>query len=122
MKKVLNDKKIIVLILALLIFTVGYFSIINKVSYAFTDNNQEKNYDKLIEIIKDSAEYYGEKHKDIFKEEKIAYIKIQDLIDDTCLAADENGLVINPVNNETLNSKVIKLKSGEKGIDVEFTS
>lgn len=123
MKRIISDKKVISLVLTLLVFTVGYFAIVNKISYAFINNrNEELSYDKLIEIIKIGSVTYGKKHQDIFNEEKIAYIKVQDLIDNACLATDEDGLVINPLNNESMNSKAIKLKYIDDKIEAEIDS
>lgn len=121
MKKIISDKKIIVLFLILLVFTIGYFTIVNKMSYAFINNkNEDTSYNNLIKIIKMSAISYGEKHKDIFNKDNIAYIKVQDLIDSECLVADEDGLVINPLNNDSLNSKAIKLKLVDNQIEAEI--
>ena len=122
--KILKDKKVITLIAILLVFTIGYFIAVNKVSYAFTtDIDPKDSYDNLIKIVEKCARVYATKNKDVFGEEKIAYIKIQDLIDKGYIAPNSDGNITNPIKKEeTLNSKIIKLKKDGEKIEVEVDS
>jgi len=122
--KIMKDKKIIFLGIVLIVFTIGYFIIVNKISYAFSDNyNLNKSYDKTIETIKKCAIAYAETTPDLFKDEEIIYVKVQDLIDNKLLATNEDGKIINPLNKkETLNSNIIKIKNENDKIIVEVDS
>ena len=120
----LKDKKIIILVAILALFTTIYFFAINKISYAFSnDYDVNKAFSTYIDTIKQCAIAYGKANLDMFKEEKIIYIKVQDLIDNNYLIPDEKGNIVNPLNNnETLNSKIIKLKYENEKILVEVDS
>ena len=119
----LKEKKILVLVAVVVLFTVIYFVAANKISYAFsTDYDVDKVFSTTIETIEKCAVAYGKKNLDMFKEEKIIYIKVQDLIDNDFLIPDEKGNIVNPLkNNETLNSNIIKLKyeNGEVLVEVD---
>jgi hypothetical protein len=110
--KILKDKKIIALAIVLMVFTIVYFVVVNKISYAFSnDFNTDKDYEKVVDIIKESAIVYAEKNKGLFKEDKIIYIKVQDLIDNNLLIANANGEIVNPLNKtQNMNSNIIKIK------------
>ena len=120
MKKI-KDKKIIVLCTLLLVFTIGYFVVVNKISYAFSTNDSAKDtYNSLIDTIKECAKVYAQRNQDIFKDEKIVYIKVQDLIDAELLAPNDNENIVSPIDNKTiLNSNVIKIKNDNDEILVE---
>ncbi|MBE6156925.1 MAG: hypothetical protein E7161_04175 [Firmicutes bacterium] len=122
--KISKNKTIIILIAILLVFSIGYFIIVNKISYAFSDNYDLNNlYENTIETIKKCATVYGENNLYLFEDEKIIYIKVQDLIDNNLLATNEDGVVTNPLNeNTSLNSNVIKIKYEDKKISVEIDS
>lgn len=122
--KLLKDKKVIALVSILVIFTIGYFIIANKVSYAFSNSyDLNTTYENTIETIKKCAIAYGEKNLDLFEKEKIIYVKVQDLIDNNFLAANSEGKIVNPLkNNEVLNSNVIKIKYENEEITVEVDS
>ena len=119
--KILKDKKVIALIAILLVFTIGYFIAANKISYGIIDLVLIN--DNLIKIVEKCAKVYATKNKDVFGEEKIAYIKIQDLIDKGYIAPNSDGNITNPIKKEeTLNSKIIKLKKDGEKIVVEVDS
>ena len=122
--KQIKDKKIIVLVAILLVFTIVYFVAISKISYAFsTDSDVAKNYELTIDTIKKSATIYAEQNKDLFNEEKTVYIKVQDLIDKQLLATNESGEIINPLNpSVTLNSNIVKIKLEDDKYIVEVDS
>jgi len=120
----IKDKKIIILALILIVFSIGYFIIVNKVSYAFENNNDLKFiYESKIETIVECAEVYGKNNLDSFNEEGILYITVQNLIDNGYLAPDENGNIINILNdNENLNDKKIRIKKDGEKIKAEIYS
>ena len=90
--KIWQDKKIIALGIILMVFTIGYFIIVNKISYAFETNyNVEEEYNSTIETIKASAIAYGSNHLDLFNESDTVYIKVQDLIDANLLVPNDDG-------------------------------
>lgn len=123
MKKI-KDKKIIVLAIILLIFTVSYFVIVNKISYAF-DNNIDINaaYNLRINTITACAEAYGEANKDDFNEEGLLYITVQTLVDSKYLITAENGIIENYLDEtEKLNDKKIRIKNENDKITAEVYS
>lgn len=122
--KILKDKKIIVLVLVLIIFTIGYFIIANKISYAFTtDYDLTASYNNVIETIKECAKVYANNNSDLFNHEDIIYIKVQELIDNNLLVANEEGNISNPLDkSKSLNSNVIKIKKEDDKITVEVDS
>lgn len=122
--KMFKDKKIIFLAAILAVFTIGYFVAVNKISYAFSDNyDLEKAYDNTIKTIEECAIAYGEKNSDLFNEENIIYIKVQDLIDNEILVTNKDGNIQNPLKeNETLNTKIVKIKKEKDKISVEVDS
>lgn len=122
--KNIKDKKIIILGAILLIFTIGYFIIINHISYAFSNNySVDESYKILINTIKECSIAYAKQNTDLFKNDKIAYIKVQDLIDKNLLMTNSEGNIVNPLNqNETLNSNIIKIKKENEEIVVTVDS
>lgn len=123
MKKI-KDKKIIILALILVVFTICYFTIVNKVSYSFEDN-----YDFSIalknkeDIITKCAEKYGKDNLESFSKEGLMYITVQNLVDNGCLIPNESGNIIN-LNDpkEFLNSKKIRIKNENEKISAEIYS
>ncbi len=122
--KLLKDRKIIVLIVILVVFTISYFVIANKISYAFEiADDSEAQYNLIIDNIKNSAIAYGKNNTNLFSENNIIYIKVQDLIDNKFLIPDEDGNLINPLkNSENLNSNVVKIKYENEKFTVEVDS
>lgn len=123
MKKI-KDKKIIILAIVLVVYTIGYFVIINKVSYAF-DNNIDVNklYNARVDVITSCAISYGEDNKDSFNEEGLLYITVQTLVDNNYLVADIDGKITNYLDEtETLNDKKIRLKNIDGKISAEIYS
>ena len=119
-----KDKKIIALSAILLVFTICYFVVANKISYAFeTDYDLKATYDNVIETIKKSATSYGTDKSELFNENNTIYVKVQELIDEKYLVPNEEGNITNPMDeNNTLNSKMVKIKKDEDKIIVEVDS
>ena len=122
--KMFNDKKIIALIVLLGVFSIGYFVLMNKVSYAFVnDYDVDGEYESTMEIIKASAIAYGKQNIDAFKKEdgNTIYPKVQDLIDAGLLVPNSEGLIVNPKKSgESLNSKMITVKYENDEFSVEI--
>ena len=119
-----KDKKIIALSVILLVFTICYFVIANKISYAFeTDYDLKATYENVIATIKKSATSYGTDKSELFNENNTIYVKVQELIDANYLVPNEDGNITNPLNkDDTLNSKMVKIKKEEDKILVEVDS
>jgi len=121
--KNIKDKKIIILILTLIIFTFGYFIIVNKISYAFENGiDIQKIQDKRVQVIEDCAVHYGKNHNNDFNDEGILYLTVKDLIDAGYLAPNEDGNLIDISNNEILNNKKIRIKKENDKIKAEIYS
>ncbi len=119
--KILKDKKMIVLIGILVVFTIGYFMAVNKISHAFGEPYDPNDlYEVTMDTIRKSAIAYGENHTDLFQNDNIVYIKVQDLIDSSLLVPNEEGKIINPLDTkETLNLNVVKIKYEDSMFDAE---
>lgn len=119
--KSIKDKKVIALISILVLFTIIYFVTISKVSYAFEDSSNSKEpYNSLIDTIKECAEKYAANNDGLFKDNQIVYIKVQDLIDSSLLAPNNDTNVVNPIDKKTvLNSNVIKIKKEDNKYIIE---
>ena len=121
--KIFKDKLFFILISVLVIFTIVYFIIVNKVSYAFVvSNDNSYAYNSLINVIKECSLTYAKKNN-VFKDENIVYIKVQDLIDNNLLVPTDGTNVISPLDHKTvMNSNLIKLKKDYNEIIVEVDS
>ena len=121
--KIFKDKKIIILAVILVVFTICYFAIANKISYAFSQNyNLESTYNSLLETIEKSAKYYAKGNPELFQVENTIYIKVQDLIDNKILITNEEGKIINPLNNESMNTNIIKIKQENSEYLIEINN
>ena len=118
----IKDKKIIVLVVILIVFTIGYFTVVNKVSHAFetdVDYNTIKN--QKLELIEKVAKKYGEDNIDKFNEEGLIYIDINTLIESGYLIVSTEGKVLNIEEiKEDLNDKKIRIKNEEGVIKAEI--
>ena len=123
MKKI-KDKKIIVLLVILIVFTIGYFVIVNHISYAFSDEyDPSVLYNKTIDVIKEASILYAEKNEQLFEKDKVIYVKVQDLIDNELLATNNEGNIINPTKkDEVMNSNIIKIKKDKNNYTAEVDS
>lgn len=122
--KRIKDKKIFVLIGILIVFSIAYFVVVNKVSYAF-DNNFDLSdaYNNRIKTITSCAVAYGRENIEEFNEDGLLYITVQTLIDKNYLIPNSEGNINNYLNNlETLNDKKIRLKNENNKISAEIYS
>lgn len=117
-----KDKKIVALVVVLVIFTFIYFISVGKISHAFETTNYSKEaYNSLIKTIKTCSEEYAKKNDNIFNEENVAYIKIQDLIDANFLATNNGDNIVSPLDGQTiLNSNIVKIKKDNNNYQVEI--
>lgn len=122
--KLLKDKNVIILIVILVVFTIGYFLIVNRISYAFVnDYDLEEVYNNTLDVIEKCALKYASDNANLFEKENTIYIKVQDLIDNNLLIPNENGYIVNPLKeNENLNSNIIKIKYENDTYNVEIDS
>jgi len=120
----IKDKKIIILFGILAVFTIAYFVIVNKISYAF-ENNYDLNsaYSKRIETITTCAEAYGSANYENFNDDGLMFITVQTLIDNGYLVPNEDGTISNYLNeNEALNNKKIRIKNENNKMTAEIYS
>ena len=105
------------------IFLFGiYFYLVNS-NALVNDYDTDKAYNETIDIIKKSAVAYGTNNPDLFKEDDTVYKKVQDLIDANLLVPNEDGNIVNPLQEEeNLNENVIKIKKEKDKITVEVDS
>ncbi|MBE6155988.1 MAG: hypothetical protein E7164_04455 [Firmicutes bacterium] len=109
---IIKSKNIILyeIIGILLLFTIFYFIIVNKVSYAFT-NDPNALYDSKINLINKMAVLYGEDNLDLFDEQETVYITVSDLVETGYLIADDDhGNVSDPTSEvKKLNELKIRI-------------
>ena len=88
MKK--NGYTLIELLVIIVVMGIIAFITIRGVSYALVDNTDELYQDDIYSIL-ESAKLYGENNITELKEKNSMIITVQDLIDNTYLASDEEG-------------------------------
>lgn len=95
----------------LLVFTIVYFVVATKMSYAFTYDEDKERYDSKISSIIDSAKSYAEKNPDLFADTDTIYVTVNELIEKQAIIPDDTeGNVKDPSNeNNNLNSLKIRL-------------
>ena len=113
---------ILYIIIAILsIYTIGYFIIVNKISYAFTFNETEELYNSETTLILNSAKLYGSNNLDLFKKQNTIYITVNDLVKSGFLYASDDGKFHDYVNEEkTLNDLKIKITYQDDKIDAKI--
>lgn len=97
------------LLVIMIIFTIGYFVVANKISYAFDVDYDNDLYELTIESIEKQAVFYANAHEELFVEENEIYITISDLAAGGFIISN-NGVVVDPRNEEkNLNERKVKL-------------
>lgn len=115
-----KDIKLIICFVILLLFTFGYFFMVNKISYVFDNNiDLSKNHEIKIKVIEECAKKYGETKNNLFLEEDTIYIKVTDLVNAGLLATNQEENVVDIVNDKILNDSVIKIKKEKDSYSVE---
>ena len=119
LKKNLN---LYICLLIVSIFTVVYFIVANKTSYAFEFDEKEALYQNKISLLKVSALKYVENNPNVFDKESTIYLSATDLIEKGYLFSDdEEGNFFDPRSNvKTLNDYKVKItnNNGEKDISL----
>lgn len=94
----------------LLVFTIGYFIIANKVSYAFAYDSTTYLYDSKIKLITKSANLYGESNLSLFKEKDTIYVTVGDLVEKGILLADDEAGNVKDPTSEVKNLNELKVR------------
>lgn len=107
-----NNKGYTVIELIVVIAVVGVFAFvaINKASYAFSDNVEAEKalYEQKVGMIETAAEKYAEDNKELFKESKITYIRVADLVDAKYLLSQENSESVVSIDNNQKIELILK--------------
>ena len=121
--KYLNNKKILTLGIILLVFTISYFIVVNKISYAFViDYDTDFYYQQVENVIKQSAISYAKEHFDEFND-GVEYVTVQKLIDLGYIIPDENGNIKDPTKeNATFNNRQVYIKQIDNDFEVKLES
>lgn len=115
----LKDVNLIIAIIVFILFTVLYFSNVNKLAYAFDDSIDTVAMEKIkIDVIEKCSLKYGEDNKKNIGDENL-YIKVGDLIDNGYLATNIDSDVVDLKNNKSLRESVIKISNKDDQISVE---
>ncbi len=115
----LKDVNLIIAIIVFILFTVLYFSNVNKLAYAFDDSIDTVAMEKIkIDVIEKCSLKYGEDNKKNIGDENL-YIKVGDLIDNGYLATNIDSDVVDLNNNKSLRESVIKISNKDDQISVE---
>lgn len=109
----MNNKNIILyeIIGVLLTFTVIYFLLVNKASYAFVYNEADVLYNNKMKLIEKSAQLYASQNMDTLKKDETIYVTVNDLVSGGYMIADDkDGNVTNPKSDvKNLNETKIKI-------------
>ena len=115
----LKDVNLIIAIIVFILFTILYFSNVNKLAYAFDDSIDTVAMEKIkIDVIEKCSLKYGEDNKKNIGDENL-YIKVGDLIDNGYLATNIDSDVVDLNNNKSLRESVIKISNKDDQISVE---
>ncbi len=109
----MSNKNIILyeIIGVLLTFTVIYFLLVNKASYAFVYNEADALYNNKMKLIEKSAQLYASQNMDTLKKDETIYVTVNDLVSGGYMVADDkDGNVTNPKSDvKNLNETKIKI-------------
>lgn len=112
--KMKNRNGYTVLEMVVLSFIIGVFAIfsINKVSYAFTENDEITVEQNAFNIIEKQAKLYGENNLGLFEEKKEYYMDVNDLIEVKYLVLEKDNKVLGC--DDLLDRKIKISYDGEK--------
>lgn len=113
MKK--NGYTLIELLVLIGVMGVAVFIILSKTSYAFKDNTDELHKSEINLILRQAKEY-GKSLEEL-KDEKEMIIMVADLVENSYLAASEDGNVYD-INGEKINDLKIKIIYDEEDEEV----
>lgn len=116
----LKDIKLLTCLVVLLLFTIGYFLMVNKISYAFDSTvDLSKSHDNKIKVIEECSKKYASINDNLFNEDDTVYIKVSDLVKADLLATNREENVVDILNDKLLNDNVIKIKKEQDNYIVE---
>ncbi len=116
----LKDIKLLTCLVVLLLFTIGYFLMVNKISYAFDSTvDLSKSHDNKIKVIEECSKKYASINDNLFNEDDTVYIKVSDLVKADLLATNREENVVDILNDKILNDNVIKIKKEQDNYIVE---
>lgn len=116
----LKDIKLLSCLAVLLVFTIGYFLMVNKISYAFDNSVDLSNsHDNKIKVIEECSKKYASINDNLFKEDDTIYIKVSDLVKADLLTTNREENVVDILNGKILDDNVIKIKKEQDNYIIE---
>ena len=116
----LKDIKLLSCLAVLLVFTIGYFLMVNKISYAFDSTvDLSKSHDNKIKVIEECSKKYASINDNLFNEDDTIYIKVSDLVKADLLTTNREENVVDILNGKILDDNVIKIKKEQDNYIVE---
>ena len=116
----LKDIKLLSCLAVLLVFTIGYFLMVNKISYAFENSVDLSNsHDNKIKVIEECSKKYDSINDNLFKEDDTIYIKVSDLVKADLLTTNREENVVDILNGKILDDNVIKIKKEQDNYIIE---
>lgn len=110
-------KKNIGLIVILVIFSIIYFVVANKISYDLGVNFEDDLYQMKIAAIEKQAAAYAENKKDMFAEGNSIYMTVEELSLANVIVSNSEGIVNDPRDNsKTLNDLKVKITNEDDKI------
>ena len=111
----------------LLVFTIGYFLMVNKISYAFENSvDLSKSHDNKIKVIEECSKKYASINDNLFNEDDTIYIKVSDLVKNPIQIKNKSGhneiseKVLQKLILEDIPSFLKELGNGFSFIDSEY--
>lgn len=116
----LKDIKLLSCLAVLLVFTIGYFLMVNKISYAFENSvDLSKSHDNKIKVIEECSKKYASINDNLFNEDDTIYIKVSDLVKADLLTTNREENVVDILNGKILDDNVIKIKKEQDNYIIE---
>ena len=116
----LKDIKLLSCLAVLLVFTISYFLMVNKISYAFDNSVDLSNsHDNKIKVIEECSKKYASINDNLFNEDDTIYIKVSDLVKADLLTTNREENVVDILNGKILDDNVIKIKKEQDNYIIE---
>ena len=116
----LKDIKLLSCLAVLLVFTIGYFLMVNKISYAFENSVDLSNsHDNKIKVIEECSKKYASINDNLFNEDDTIDIKVSDLVKADLLTTNREENVVDILNGKILDDNVIKIKKEQDNYIIE---
>ena len=116
----LKDIKLLSCLAVLLVFTIGYFLMVNKISYAFENSvDLSKSHDNKIKVIEECSKKYASINDNLFNEDDTIYIKVSDSVKADLLTTNREENVVDILNGKILDDNVIKIKKEQDNYIIE---